>query len=184
MSLDTLPDWLPGVERLPSKWGEQNRTWAPNFTREPDLLVIHSASVANFPAEYLYNPETVAAAHFAFYEGRVEKLPVGIPHPTPMTFVQMASLKHSVPHCGGSVCMGDRRPNMRSIGIELPAAHNSYDLFQVLLNAILVALTPLKFWTEHKMIDVRKRDPVPGTGFSAKWLSESGLICVGMDKIA
>lgn len=80
--------------------------------------------------------------------------------------------------------MGDKHPNMRSVGIELPAAHNSHGMFQELLNAILVALPSMKFWTEHRLIDARKRDPVAGTGFKESWMDGGGLVLVGRDRLS
>jgi len=190
-------DWLPSYERLDAYWGEVDRKWAPDFKVEPDLIVVHSAAVGNWPAEYLHNPvdktnghlckdgvkRGIAAAHFAFYEGRTEKLRPGTTPPAALTFVQMASLLHTCPHVGGSVCQDDEHPNRRSVGIELPAKLNMRDQFLTLLNDLLEAVGTFKFWTTHKAIHpAKKTDPVAGSGFNLDWMTGTGLKFVGRRK--
>lgn len=199
--LPQIPDWLPELERLDAYWGEFDRTFAPDFKRIPDILVIHSASFANWPAEFLENPicnpnkghicpdgknRSVAAAHFCFYQGRTNKLRYGtIPPKQPMQFVQMVSLRHSAPHVGGSTCLGDHYVNGRSYGIELPARFNAYDSFQNLLDILLPAVPSLNKWTTHREIHDKKRktDPVKGSGFSEDWMEGRGLTFVGREPI-
>jgi hypothetical protein len=194
-----LPDWLPDLERLDSYWGEFDRTWAPYFNVLPDILVIHSASTGNWPSEFLSNPindfghlcpdgetRSVAAAHICFYQGLTKKLRHGVvPPQNTMRFVQTASLRRSVPHVGGSTCIGDKHPNKRSYGIELPANFNAYDMFQEVLSILLKSVPSLDKWTMHKTIsnDGKKTDPVFGSGFNNSWMEKSNLKFVGREAL-
>ena len=93
----------------------------------------------------------------------------------------MASMRHSVPHVGGSTCLGDPHPNARSYGIELPAKMVVKDLFLELVFTLIEVVPSLDKWTMHKTIDNRrtKRDPVETTGFTAEWMEDTGLTFAG-----
>ena len=193
-----MADWIPELERLDAYWGEVDTSWAPLFTEPPDLLVIHSGSLANWVAEFLSNPtcgppdghvcadgvrRRVAAAHISYYEGRLDKLRPGVVAPkVDHCFVQQASLLRSVPGAGGSVCQGRGKVNARSLHIELPAAPRSVSEVRGQFSVVLALLTErdcpsLRYWTTHREADPKnRRDPVAGTGWSSAWMQGSGLI--------
>lgn len=159
------PEELYGLEFLPSMWGEEILRFAPSFSKPPDLVVVHSGSVANWIAEYLNNPVCpldhkavswdatkaadgcrlvdgtwyrVAAAHLCWYEGKTGKLKPGVTPPRhPNTFVQQASLRRSVPGAGGSVCQNRGGVNGRAIHIELPASPKDQALVRQAFRAVL-----------------------------------------------
>jgi len=153
---DEVPLEAPALQRLqmpwlPSFWGHDHQRFCAPFLHLPDLLVIHSASSANWVGEYLNNPvaETpkpheidqrdptrasggrrlvdgvwyrVAAAHVSYYEGRARKLRAGTKAPQRAgCFAQQADLGLAVPGAGGSRCQGRGGVNPRSWHIELPA---------------------------------------------------------------
>jgi len=164
------PEDLYGLEYLASFWGDVDTRYAPLFTKQPDLLVVHSASLANWVAEYLSNPvaETpksneidikdknratngrrrvngvwyrVAAAHICFYEGKTNKLRAGVVPPLQdNVFVQQASLKRTTPGAGGSVCQGRGGVNARAYHLELPAKPKDTNLIKISFRDIVSLL--------------------------------------------
>ena len=200
------PPDIPGMEWLPSLWGEVDLRFAPPFREPPDLLVMHSAARANWVAEYLSNPRChadhvptagdatkatdgcrlvdghwyrVAAAHICWYDGREDKLRPGVRAPSAPGFVMTASLTRSVPGAGGSVCQGRGGVNARAIHIELPAARAVREELGPVLVALVEAVPSLRWWTTHKEIRPGKSDPVRGSGFSARWMDWARLQWAG-----
>lgn len=177
------PEYLPGMGWLPAYWGVDDQRWAQPFGRLPDLLVVHSASMGNWPAEYLHNPAggIVAAAHVSFYEGRTNKLRPGtVPPDGQMCFVQQVSLHREAPGAGGSVCQGHGGVNRRAYHLELPAHPPDTALLREQFRSavlLLVGCVPsVVYWTTHKEIDPKhKRDPVPTAGFTPRWMDGLGL---------
>jgi hypothetical protein len=162
-----MTDVLDGYEWLSSLWGETITRFTSKFVEEPDLLVIHSASTANWVAEYLSNPTCdkdhiptgsdpykatdgcrlidgiwyrVAAAHFSWYAGNIRKLRPGKWPKHVDRFVQQASLRRGVPGAGGSVCQGRGGVNYRSLHVELPAAPREPELVRGLFVELVADL--------------------------------------------
>lgn len=189
------PDRLPGLFWLPAYWAEVETRWAPMFKTPPDLVVMHSASTGNWPAECLNNAPAFltapAAAHISWYQGLEHYVMSGceLP-PAKWCFVQQASLRRAVPGAGGSMCQGRGGPgevNGRSIHIELPARPPNPQEVKAatirLLDDLVVALPSLRYWTTHKEIDPRRQvwrdgkrktvgklDPVKRSGFDWSWM--------------
>jgi len=196
-------EWLAAYERLPAYFDSN----CPLFALPPDLLVVHSAAVGDWPAEWLHNPvvadgadgaihckdgcwRAAGAAHVSWFAGETVRVRpgFGVPYKGRAGWVQQVSLHRGAWGVSGrGICQGRGKVNARSIHVELPGPASAHirpewhrQAFRELLGHLLPAVPSLRYVTTHAAIQRGKTDPGPGWAFSP-WCDGTGLQWVGRD---
>jgi len=156
---------VPGMFWMPAKhWND-----TPLFTVEPDLLVVHSGSIAEDVAEFErdigqveYTDKTTGELHIVLTCYHVAW------STEQRAFVQQVELCCEAWHAGGSLWRGQSHTNAHSLSMAFPgpaAVSRPTTVLDAAVNAVVrmqIARPSVKYWCRHSDVDLNKRDPGAG----------------------